>query len=310
MRVLVKTKGMSREEWKLWRRYGIGGSDAPIILGYSKYKSILQLWKEKTGREMCEEECEDGPSYFGHVFESVIKKEFMKRTGLKVRARNDMLQSEEYPFMLADLDGVVKEKDGSYAVFEAKNVSEYKKGEWDVGVPREYYAQVQHYLCVTGWKKAYVCAIVGGNKFYCHEISRDEDYILCLVEKEAVFWNCVLEGFPPLPDGSKATGEFLNRTYPVSNKSSVELPFHAEGLVHSYIELEDSLKELKEKKDTVVNQLKDILKDNEKGIIGEYTVRWPTIEKKTLDTAKVKELLGDAYNECLTTSTYRKFSVA
>lgn len=310
MKTLVKTKGMSKEKWKQWRRCGIGGSDAPVILGLSKYKSVLQLWKDKTGKEVFEKEEEDGPAYFGHIFETVIKKEFMKRTGLKVRARNELLQSDVYPFMIADLDGVVKEEEGSYSVFEAKNVSEYKKGEWDVGVPPEYYAQVQHYLCVTGWKKAYVCTIVGGNKFYCHEVYRNEEYIRWLVEKELDFWNCVSDRIPPLPDGSKATGEFLNKTYPVSNKQDMELPFHAAGLVESYFELEGSLKELKEKKESVTNQLKDILKENERGIIGEHVVRWPTIEKRTLNTEKVKELLGDSYQDCLITSTYRKFSVA
>ena len=53
------------------------------------------------------EENETTYTYFGHVMEPVIKKEFTKRTGLKVRAVNYILQSDKYDWMLADIDGVV-----------------------------------------------------------------------------------------------------------------------------------------------------------------------------------------------------------
>ena len=36
-------------EWLNYRREGIGASDASIIMGKSKYKTIQELWEEKTG---------------------------------------------------------------------------------------------------------------------------------------------------------------------------------------------------------------------------------------------------------------------
>ena len=38
-------------EWHNLRKKGIGGSDAGVIIGKNKYKNILQLWEEKTGRK-------------------------------------------------------------------------------------------------------------------------------------------------------------------------------------------------------------------------------------------------------------------
>lgn len=309
MKILARTKGMSTHEWLQCRRYGICGSDSPIILGLSKYRSVLQLWKDKTG-QIPIEETESEYAYWGHVMETTIRKEFMKRTGLKVRIRNQILQSEEYPFMLADVDGVVKEADGSYALFEAKTASEYKRKIWEEGVPEEYIAQVQHYLCVTGYKKAYVCAVVGGNTFFCHVIYRDEEYIEDLVEKERNFWNYVMNSVPPALDGSQATTDYLNESYPVSIKAEMELPPDAEALAASFISIEEKMKALTEEKNLVANQLKGMMQDNEKGYAGSHVVNWPTIQKRSLDSKKVKEMLGNRYEDYLVTSSYRKFSVA
>ena len=44
MEVLVKTAGLSREEWLRWRTKGIGGSDVSIIAGMNPYRSVYQLW--------------------------------------------------------------------------------------------------------------------------------------------------------------------------------------------------------------------------------------------------------------------------
>ena len=50
MKVLVKTADLSRADWLKWRTKGIGGSDASVIAGINPYKSVYQLWKEKTGQ--------------------------------------------------------------------------------------------------------------------------------------------------------------------------------------------------------------------------------------------------------------------
>lgn len=309
MKIFKKTTELDKSEWLKERRQGICGSDAAIILGLNKYRSVLHLWKDKTG-QLPIEEVENEYTHFGNVMEPIIKKEFTKRTGLKVRAKNAILQSVEYEFMLADVDGLVKEEDGSVSLFEAKTASEYKKTIWEKGVPEEYLAQVQHYLCVTGLKKAYVCAIVGGNSYFCHEVFRDESYIRVLVQKEQEFWECVKQCVAPIPDGSQATADYLSETYPESNESETELPFEAESLVANYIGVEATIKSLTEKKNEIANQLKGMLMDNERGHTGEHVVKWITVQKQTLDTKKVKDFLGEKYEDYLTSISYRKFSVA
>ena len=309
MKVFAKTAKMDRTQWLLERRKGVCGTDASTILGINPYHSILCLWKEKTGQLPIEENGNQY-TYFGNVLEPVVKQEFMKRTGLKVRAKNAILQSADYPFMLADLDGIVKEENGELSVFEAKTASAYKEDVWKKQVPEEYFAQVQHYLCVTGFKKAYVCALVGGNSFYSHKIYRDEDYIKNLVEKEKEFWDCVQKNISPTLDGSQATVDYINQIYPISNQQDMELPFGAETLISSYLDIEEMIKTMTTQKNTLANQLKDMMKENEKGYAGDYVVKWTTITKHFLDTQKVKEVLGKDYDKYLLPSSYRKFTVA
>ena len=263
MKKVKSTVNMPYHTWIQERRKGVCGSESSVVMGINQHKSILALWQEKTNRIPIEEN-ETNYTYFGHIMEPVIKKEFTKRTGLKVRAINYIIQSDEHEWMLADIDGVVKEADGSYSLFEAKTATEFKRDVWESKVPDEYYAQVQHYLAVTGFKKAYVCCIVGGNTYYCHEVYPDKEYIKNLIQCEKQFWDCVVDDVQPTPDGSKATTQFLNEQYSWGNKTQIELPESAKELVESYKEIDDEIKALSEQKEGITNILKSLLQENEK----------------------------------------------
>lgn len=309
MKVLAKTKGMEREEWLKWRRMGIGGSDAPVIAGVSPFRSIFELWLDKTGQTGAgepESEC----IYFGNVLEPVVRKEFMRRTGLKVRRKMALLQSEEHPFMLADLDGVIYEN-GKLRVFEAKTASAYKKEAWEEGVPLEYQYQAQHYMAVTGADKTYIAALVGGNCFLYHEVCRDEERIKSIIRMEREFWeNCVLAGEEPEADGSGATTDFLNKQYGVSNGKCIELPEEALELCGEYDELSCRLDELKGQKEAVANKIKAYLKENERGTVGNRRIDWKTVTTTTFDKKRLKEEHREIYEEYCGKSSHRRFSVA
>lgn len=309
MKRLVSTKNLSREEWLSYRKLGIGGSDASVVLGINPYRSILRLWEDKTGR-LVSDGSETEVQHFGHVMEDIVKKEFERRTGKKVRRSNYILQSDTHPFMIADLDGITRDEEGRPCVFEAKTASEFKKKEWEHGVPPEYAAQVQHYLAVTGYKKAYVASVAGGNSFFCHVVERDEDYINELIEKESAFWDLVIEGIPPLPDGSEATAEFLSQKYQKTVPDEIELPETAKVLIARYDEVTAFSDEAAKEKTMIVNRLKEMLGAHEKGYAGERSVSWKTVQKSSLDTKKVKALLGMEYEKYLTDSSYRRFMIA
>ena len=146
--VLASTENMSYEDWLEHRKLGIGGSDASVVCGINKYKSPVELWMDKTGQIPPQEAGE--AAYWGTQLEAIIRDEFTKRTGIEVSKPTVILQSEEHPFMLANLDGICEVPDVGTCIFEAKTASAYKAGEWDDAIPDEYQLQIQHYMAVTG----------------------------------------------------------------------------------------------------------------------------------------------------------------
>lgn len=309
MNILVKTAGLSRSEWLKWRTKGIGGSDVAAIAGISRFKSVYEVWLEKTGQAIPKEQ-ENDFTHFGNVLEPIVKKEFMRRTGLRVRAKKALLQSSEYPFMLADLDGVINEN-GKMCIFEAKTASAYKQHIWEEGVPEEYIMQVQHYMAITEADKAYVAAIVGGNRFFCHEVFRDECLISQIIEMEKCFWNNnVLGGKEPLPDGSEAAADYLNQRYNKTNGNTIELPKETLALFEDYDRISSRLEELKEQKEAVTNCLKTFLKENETGTVGERCVTWKQYTRTGIDQKRLKEEKPEIYGEYTTKSSYRRLNVA
>lgn len=309
MRVVVKTNHLTREEWLKYRTGGIGGSDVSIIAGINPFKSVHQLWLEKTGQIEIEQK-ESEYAHFGTLLEPIVRKEFTERTGIKVRQKHMLLQSEQYPFMYADLDGVINEN-GELAIFEAKTASQYKMDTWEDGVPAGYILQVQHYMAVTGAKKTYIAALVGGNHFVYHVVERDEVLITKIIAMETYFWETyVLGGVEPIPDGSDATTSYFNSRFSDSNGKTIELPEEALAACEEYERLSNEIKELETAKNAAANQLKGYLKDAEAGTVGERKIIWKQIYKNSLDQKRLKEEKPDIFEDYLTQSSYRRLSVA
>lgn len=310
MKVLVKTNNLSREEWLKYRTHGIGGSDVSIIAGINHFKSVHQLWLEKTD-QIEPEQTDSEYAHFGSLLEPIIRKEFMVRTGMKVRQKHMLLQSDEYPFMLADLDGVIREEGGSLSIFEAKTASAYKADIWEEGVPAEYILQVQHYMAVTGASRTYIAALVGGNHFYYHVVERDEAMIEKIIAMEKYFWeHHVLGGVEPVPDGSEATTAYFNSKFSESNGETIALPEEVLMICDEYEDLLRQLKELEAAKNAAANQLKSYLKEAEAGVVGDRRISWKQINKSSLDTRRLKSEQPDIYSSYLTQSSYRRLSVA
>ncbi len=125
--VLASTENMSHDEWLELRRQGIGGSDASVVCGINRYKSPMELWLDKTNQLPCQEAGE--AAYWGTILEPLVVSEFTKRTGIEVSRQEQLLQSKEHPFMLANLDGICEHPDYGKVIFEAKTASAYKAGE-------------------------------------------------------------------------------------------------------------------------------------------------------------------------------------
>ena len=306
----IPTAKMTREEWLRLRRKGIGGSDASVIMGKNPYRSILQLWEEKTGKLPVTDEGNEY-TYWGNVMEPIIRKEFMNRTGLKVRQKHAMIFHKDYPYLFADVDGIVTDERGEKCIFEAKTASQYKAEQWEDGVPEEYILQVQHYLEVCGMDKAYIAALIGGNKFIFHTIYRDDELIRNLISREKEFWEgCVLTGTEPVMDDSDATRDYLNQKYSDPIEGSIQLQEDMKSVLAEYQDVDCKIKELEKQKTGFANQIKAAMGEYETGEVDGTVVSWKKISRESLDSKRLRKEQPEVFAEYTSVSSYRKLSIA
>lgn len=301
-------ENLTRNEWLALRRRGIGGSDAAVICGISKYKSVIELWMDKTGQ--IEEDEDSEAAYWGRTIEPIIREEFSKRSGLTVRTVPYMMQHEEYKFMLANVDGEVDDPQYGTCVFEAKTATIFKSAEWEVEIPEEYYLQVQHYMAVTGYQGAYIAALIGGNRFIWKFMPRDEKVIELLIKLEERFWQYVKDKEIPPLDGSEASKQLLSKLYPeAEDTKTIELPEESLLQIRIYEEASEEEKKITERKEESANKLKAMLMDAEAGTIHDREVNWKNIRSERFDSKELKLNEPELYKDYTYTTTYRKFSI-
>lgn len=223
---LVRTTDLNRDEWLDVRKRGIGSSDAAAAVGLHPYKAPLTLWLEKTGRDAglpkVDPNDETSPMYWGTLLEPIVAAHYTRRTGLRVRRINAVLQHPQEPWMLANVD---REVIGSPDVqlLECKTAGYHGARLWEDGVPEYVQLQVLHQLAVTGKQAADVAVLICGQELRIHRIERDEKVIAQLIELERRFWRCVETGTAPPADGSDSADQALRALYPQDNGQSLDL---------------------------------------------------------------------------------------
>lgn len=201
----------SHKEWLTARKNGIGGSDASAILGLNPYKTNVELFEEKTGVKVSKDISQKSYVQYGIQAEPLIRQLFqLDFPEYQVsHHENRILQNKRYPFLLASLDGVLVDEKGHFGVLEIKTsmiaqASQYNK--WNHRIPDNYYIQILHYMLVTGYDFAVLCAHLRNNwdgekrtsvRHYVIKREEVKDDLELLLEKEIAFWQCVKSGKKP-----------------------------------------------------------------------------------------------------------------
>lgn len=144
------------------RRKGIGGSDVSVIFNVNPFKSQLQLWLEKTGTDITEENLQ---MEVGSYMEDFVAKKWAKNNNKEVRRHNSIIWSKnpKTPHLFANVDRIVVGED---ALLECKTAGAYASKHWKNGeIPVNYLMQVWHYLYITEKSQAYIACLIGNNQF-------------------------------------------------------------------------------------------------------------------------------------------------
>ena len=259
---LVGTKQLPREDWLAVRKLGIGSSDAAAAVGLNPYKSQLELWLEKTGRDTSlpkiDPQDEENPAYWGNILEPIVATHYTRRSGHRVRRVNAVLQHPDpkLAWMLANIDREVIGA-SEVQILECKTAGINGARLWKEGVPEYVQLQVMHQLAVTGKQAADVAVLLGGQHLEIHRIERDEPLIARLIDLERLFWDYVVSDTPPPADGTASAEAALRCLYPEDNGRTLDFSQHTE-LATTYLELKAARQSIAQQ-ETREAQLKQVL---------------------------------------------------
>jgi putative phage-type endonuclease len=197
-------------EWLLERRGLITGTDIPVLLGLSRYKSEAQLADEKQG--LLEPEPANAAMRLGLAVEGFIADEVTLATGWRLRRVNHLLVHPTVAWAAASLD---REVVGERRIVEIKSTS---ARWWDDGLPQEVEAQVRWQLGVTGYPVATVAAWVFGARepLRLHTVEHDAGLFADLLDLAADFRRRMQAGGPFSMDKA-----YLSKRYPADDGTAL-----------------------------------------------------------------------------------------
>jgi len=219
---------LNNQDFTANRTKYLGGSDIGAILGFSKYRTALDVWLEKTGRIV--NKVDNLPVRFGTFAESFVASEYAAQTGFSLVHSEEGVIHPQYPFMVGHIDRFVGDSslgssidaeplfhpDGSCAashLLECKTASPFNQSDWgDLGtdeVPMSYLVQCLWYLAITNLERCDVAVLFGNSDFRIYEVYRDKELEDLIITKAATFWNDYIQADTPPPAQCEADYQHL-----------------------------------------------------------------------------------------------------
>ena len=150
-------------EWLSGRKDHIGASEMGVICGVSHFKSIQDLWREKTGRKAQDDLSENALVKYGKRAEEHLRALFQLKHDGEYEIEYHQFRvyrHKKHGWLTCTLDGEIKRlSDGKKGVLEVKTklvMSAADAREWENGIPQGYYCQVCEQLAVMEYDFAIV----------------------------------------------------------------------------------------------------------------------------------------------------------
>lgn len=239
------------------RKGWIGGSDIASIMGIG-WKTPLQVWAEKTGKIEPEDISEKENVWIGTRAEDFIAKLFEEKSGMKVRRLPETFRytHSKHPFMRCQIDRLIQGEDENV---EIKNVGEYRREEWEGDqMPAEVICQVQWGLGITGRKRGWGVALVGGNKLRYKPMDFDYEFFRKMEESALIFWEkFVLADVAPI--AVSGDEQLICDLTTTNDNQTLELSEEWETALARELELAGQIKSLEEEKDNIKARIKQVV---------------------------------------------------
>lgn len=287
--------------WHAARNLGIGGSDVAAILGLSKWSSPSEIYLDKIGQGLPDDDAKKDLFAFGNIMEPYVRDRFaQEHPEIRVRRVNAICQAKDRPWAQASLDYECRE-DGEWGVLEIKTAR--SQSSWDAGVPPYYLTQVMHYLAVTGRSFAWVaCLFRDSCRVKSFRVERDDAYISAIESAVDRFWNeNVLKRVPPTTvvateNESKALVAIWGAPKSKGATAYATDPQTAQAIAEYRQAVADE-KLAKERKSQLSNWLISRVGDNAALISGKTRVTWIRSMRESFDRKALKRDHPDVYQQ-------------
>lgn len=152
----VDASTLTEDQWQARRADHLGGSDISAIFGANKFKTNLDLFYAKTGKQPIVPEEETSQSrlnkLWGHISEEYVDAWLSERYPYNdIITDTNIYSMPGKPYITANIDRMMRKPDGSYCLVEIKTTSSFNKAEWENGnIPIPYIYQVRTYMAILG----------------------------------------------------------------------------------------------------------------------------------------------------------------
>lgn len=218
----------NEQDWLNMRKNDVTSTEVAALFGCSPYVTAFELWHRKQGNKDVAIEQNERMKW-GTRLQDSIAAGIAEDQGWVIRRMTEYMRDPDLR-LGASFDfafGKRLEEDG---ILEIKNVDglAFRDG-WivdgdNVEAPPHIEIQVQVQLAVSGKKKAYIGALIGGNRVVLIEREPDFGVITQIKQRVRDFWISVVGGTPPEPDFQR-DASFISKLYGYAEPGSI-LPAH------------------------------------------------------------------------------------
>ena len=196
----------SKAEWLALRAKDITSTEIAALFGdeNSPYLTRFDLWHRKRGQKVVEIDTSERMAW-GLRLEDAIARGVAEDHGLSIRRINQYMRIPSLRLGASFDFGVDATGDLGPGLLEIKNVDAWAaKERWiidgdHVEAPVHIELQLQHQLLVSGRKRGYIAALVGGNRVLLLSREASKSVHDEILSRSDAFWKSVDAGAEPPP---------------------------------------------------------------------------------------------------------------
>ena len=260
------------------RKETIGASEGAAVLGLSPWKSPIDVWRYKTGRQT-NDAANSEAAHWGLRLEPIVAQEYADRN-------NVTLSDSQGRYKRGVLSATIDYRIDDDTLLEIKTTSAWMPTWQDV--PTYYRVQAYHQMICTDATKVVFALLAGGNKYEEHIVTRPDSEYLTVYERALTLWwqRHIVADKPPEPINI----EDMYKLFPRAAKDTSAIATREMVMeIDEYRTLLNQVKGCESRMDDIKKGIMKIMGDSETLVneYGDVLATWRTQQRKGTINAEI-----------------------